>query len=133
MQTMTHADWQQRAIIAYHRTHASNRLPSDLIDRLHGLTGQVIAANAIYVACDRDSATAVLDGTIFRLRWRDLVVVRPCSKCETGQLESSPITDRLELGYALDIWQPFHASCEPADPPGWLDDVRESVGDSGSP
>jgi hypothetical protein len=133
MQAMTHADWQQRAIMAYHQGHAADRLTRDLIDRLRSLTGQVVAPDAIYVAWDGDPATAVLDGSIFRLCQRDLVVVRSCTVCGIGQFESQPITNLLELGYALGIWQPFHASCEPADPPGWLDDDRESVGDSGCP
>ena len=47
----------------------------------------------------------------FRFHRQSLVVVRPCVVCGIRQLESAPITDAADLGYALGAWEPRCQRC----------------------
>lgn len=110
-------NWQAAACATYASTTADGYLRRRLVERLHALTGNVVAEETITADCDARRATAVVEGVVFRLYGRELVVVRPCAYCETGRFESQPIESRSDLGHALAGWDPYHYGCEPADPP----------------
>src|SRR5215211_5786408 len=40
------------------------------------------------------------------------ILVRTCTYCSTGQVESSKISSLSDLGYALSAWSPLHEDCE---------------------
>lgn len=120
--TVMQSDWQIDAIAAYQYAQASaaKRLRTEFAQRLDGLTGRPVPPEAIYVSRDDTWATLVLDGVLFRMRHREVVVVRPCVECGIGQFESPAIRNVEDLGYALISWTPLHANCEPVDSPYWL-------------
>lgn len=121
--TLTQACWQDRAIALYQRSRTSEmiRLSTELAARLHLLTGRTIAPDAVYVDPDVHTATVRVDGVVFRLRERDLVVIRPCAHCGIGSFASPPIASPADLGYALGAWQPLCPHCVPEDEdsPDW--------------
>jgi hypothetical protein len=83
------------------------------------LTGRRLAPAAIYVDPDTAAATAAVDGMVFRLQRQDLVLMRPCVYCGQGLYASPPINNLLDLGYALDVWEPRCPDCQPEDPAEW--------------
>jgi hypothetical protein len=112
------ADWRVSAIDAHRHTAAGAvaRLKTDLANRLLALTGRLVAAEAIYVDPAAPMAQAVVDGAIFRLQGRDLVLLRPCAHCGQELFASPPLVNRAALGYALADWEPRCAHCQPEDP-----------------
>lgn len=120
--TVIQSDWQSEAIAAYRhdQAHAADRLRTEFARRLYHLIGRPIAPDTIYLSHDSARATLMLDGVLFRMRQRELVVVRPCAECGIGQFESPAISTMEDLGYALSDWTPLHANCESVDPPNWL-------------
>ena len=105
--------WQDVAVRGYERSwpieHADLRM--DLSARIMALTGQRISSEDIYA--DGRLAVASVDGATFRLYYGgDLVLVRTCAYCSTGNFESSQIDDLSDLGYALSAWRPLHEDCE---------------------
>lgn len=109
--------WQM-AVIAEYRDSTDDRrarLRRRLVGRLQALTSCIPAERTIAADAAARRATAVVDGVMFRLCGRDLLVVRPCAHCGTGHFESSPIESRRDLGYTLAAWEPYHHDCEPAD------------------
>jgi hypothetical protein len=105
--------WQDVAVRGYERSwsvrHADLRM--DLSARIMALTGQRISSEDIYA--DGRLAVASVDGAKFRLYYGgDLVLVRTCAYCSTGNFESSQIDDLSDLGYALSAWRPLHEDCE---------------------
>ncbi len=116
--TPTHA-WQSEVIAHYVDAvdEFALRLCRSLAERVGSLTGRTISQRDITVNFAARCARATLDSVVFQLRGHDLSIVRPCAHCGTGQFETPPITDRVDLGYALAGWQAYHPECEPADPP----------------
>lgn len=108
------SDWQSVAVEAYR--DAVNHAPSDLAARLAALTGRWIDPEDVFVDRAAGLSVAVVDGVLFRLRRKDLVVVRRCGHCGVNQFESPPIDTLDDLGYALSTWQPYCRDCEPDDP-----------------
>ena len=110
--------WQGRAVEKYERFLSEKRLRlrTALAARLLGLTGIALALEDLYVDVFGRFAGARVNGERFRLyRQGDLVLVRPCSYCGTGNFESPKIIDRVDLGYALLAWHPLHQDCEDYD------------------
>jgi hypothetical protein len=93
------------------------RLRRRLAERVGSLTGLAITQRDITVNLAARRAFATVDGVVFQLCGHDLSIVRPCSHCGTGRFETPPITERVDLGYAIAGWQAYHPECEPADPP----------------
>ena len=115
-------NWRAAIIAGY--TATANGIPHQmrrrLAQRLLALTGRVVVEQAIAVDASRRQAIAKVDGVMFQLCDEELAVVRPCAHCGTGRFASAAITNRMRLGYALAVWEPYHPDCAPSDPP---DDV----------
>jgi hypothetical protein len=111
--------WRVRALPADRRAGGEEAaaLGVELAARIQTLTGQVIALDVIYVNVPDRRATATVDGVMFELRGRDLVVMRSCAHCGVGQFASPAIERLADLGYALSEWRPFHTDCTPVDGP----------------
>ena len=116
-------DWKARSVAAYRQAQSDvmARLPAELASRVHSLTGHTIAPESIFVDPEAQMATAVVDGAVFRLRNRQLVLVRTYTECGNQQFESPPLATPADLGYALSAWQPLCPDVQPEDPPNWLD------------
>lgn len=86
------ADWRAAALAAYRRTERDDQaaLRAELTARLLALTGQTVPADAIWVDRDAQTATVTVDGALFRLRRRQLVLVGPCVHCRLGSFEGPP-------------------------------------------
>lgn len=112
--------WQTAARAAYTLdANASDaRLRAGLAAGVRALTGCAIPDSAIIVDADARRATVALDGALFQLQRAELVLIRPCAHCGTGQFASAPLSARADLGHALAVWQPYHSGCEPSDPAG---------------
>jgi hypothetical protein len=125
----TPSGWQARALAVYQQTreHEIASLQADLAGRIHELTGCSIALNSIYVNADERRATVAVDAVIFRLRWQDLVMIKPCAKCGIGEVESPPLTSLADVGYALSAWQPRCQHCPPEDAVDWVDYEDEAL------
>lgn len=111
--------WHSEAI-AYYMGAADElvlHLRRRLAERVGSLTGLAISRREITVNLGARRAFATVDGVVFQLRGHDLSIVRPCAYCGTGRFETPPITERVDLGYALAGWQAYHPECEPSDPP----------------
>jgi hypothetical protein len=115
-------DWKARAITTYQQQRRDDgaALRLGLARHVRALTGRVVHADAIWVDLDGRMALATVDGVRFRWERDQLVILRPCALCGSGQFASAPLTDRAEIGYALSDWQPRHAQCQPDDPVNWL-------------
>jgi len=115
-------DWQAHVIESYQhsRRQEGGALQSKLASQVRALIGRPIAPGSIYVDLDERLAQAVVDGIMFRWRNSDLVLVRPCAACGSGQFESPALNSPADVGYALSAWQPLHASCHLEDPVDWL-------------
>jgi hypothetical protein len=112
--------WQKEAIEHSHRA---------MIEEEHAargaggpgpsLTGCHVAASL--VAVDRDAGIAILalDGVRFRLQRHEVVLLRPCANCGTGEFASDPLITKGDLGHALGVWRPLHHGCEAEDPTEW--------------
>lgn len=108
-------DWQAKAIAEYSAS-AQACVRECLARRILALTGYAPRAEAITVDAAGYSAMTTVHDVTFRLRERELMIVRPCAHCQTGRFESLPITSLSDLGYVLAAWHPYHCECEPADP-----------------
>jgi hypothetical protein len=109
--------WQSAAYAAYVEASASgSRQRNELAERLRALTGCAIRDGAIIVDHDARRATVAMDGVIFQLQGRDLVLLRPCAHCGVALFASPPLSSQADLGHALCGWQPYHMWCEPIDP-----------------
>ena len=111
-------DGLTRAIAAYRQAQPamSAELRADMAARLIALTGQAVASETIFVEPHTRTAIAVIDNVVFRLMDGELVVLRPCAYCGTGQFASPSIHNVIDLGYALTEWEPMHDDCAPEDP-----------------
>jgi hypothetical protein len=110
--------WRTRAIAANQQTEpdAIATLRAELAIRIRSLTGCTTELESIAVDPDTRTATAVMDGAVFRLVGRDLTLLRPCAYCGTGQFASPAIRSLADLGHALAVWEPLHKDCQPQDP-----------------
>ncbi len=110
--------WQTAILAEYTENigEAALRRRSTLAGWILQLTGRVVPEQVIIVDAAARWAMTMVDGVMFQLSGHDLVVVLPCAHCGTGRFESAPITSRIDLGYTLAAWQPFHGDCEPTDP-----------------
>ena len=110
--------WREEAIIAFRRGERTLALAlrTDLAARIRAVTGIPVAPDSVYADGQSGIATVTVDGAIFRLAQGELVLLRPCAHCGTGQFASPAIGSVADLGRALDGWQPFHVDCEPEDP-----------------
>ncbi len=105
MSTTGHINWQTRASMAYQWTEGQEiaGLQAELSRRIEGLIGYTVEKSRIQVHRDKHQATVVVDGVIFRLLRRTLVVLRPCTGCGTGYYQSPEIGSLPDLGYALRV------------------------------
>ena len=112
--------WRARAVREYERSLPARRagLSAEITARVSGLTGRHLARAEIHVSADGSVAHAGVDGTRFRLyRHGNLVLVRPCAHCGTGEFESPRLSDLADLGHALGHgtlgcgWWPLHENC----------------------
>ena len=55
----------------------------------------------------------------FRLQHQEVVLLRPCAYCGTGEFASDPLITKGDLGYTLGVWRPLHHGCEGEDPTEW--------------
>jgi hypothetical protein len=115
-------DWKAQVIATYqqYRQSEGSALRRTLAQRVHALTGHELNEGAIWVDLDERIALATVDGVRFRWERDQLVLLRPCALCGSGQFASAPLTDQAEIGYALSDWQPHHPQCQPDDPVNWL-------------
>jgi hypothetical protein len=113
--------WQTEAIEHYRRaiTGVEDALRAELEGRVASLTGRHVTPSLVVVDRDARIAFLALDGVRFRLRRHDVVLLRPCAHCGTGEFASEPLITRCDLGHALGVWQPLHHACEAEDPPEW--------------
>lgn len=120
-------DWKTRAIGTYRqrRQRDGAALRSALAQHVRALIGREVAADAMWVDLDQRVALATVDGVRFRWEPAQLVLLRPCALCGTGQFASPPLTSQADVGYALSVWQPRHPECQPDDPANWLDREEE--------
>src|SRR5262245_45495696 len=113
--------WQTDAIQAYRfaMVEEESTLRAELADRVAALTGCRIPPQQ--VVTDREARVAFLelDGVRFRLWHHDVVLLRPCAHCGTGEFASDPLTTKGDLGHALGVWRPLHHGCEADDPTEW--------------
>ncbi|HEU0028644.1 MAG TPA: hypothetical protein VFQ25_16170 [Ktedonobacterales bacterium] len=111
--------WHAAACAAYAQAGAgagATALRTELAARVHALTGCAIPHGATVTDHDARRATVAVDGWIFQLQGRDLVLLRPCAHCGGALFASPPLASQADLGYALCDWRPYHAWCEPVDP-----------------
>ncbi len=118
-------NWRMAAIAAYHATERDEvvTLRATLASRVLAFTGYLVPPTSIVVDHETRAATVALDGVVFRLRRGDLMLVRPCASCATGELESTPLLTLADLGQALASWEPRCAHC----PEGDADDATSSL------
>ena len=104
--------WQAAAIGEYEQSLSVRLadLRTQLAARILALTGRQISSEEIYA--DGSLAVAGVDDLTFRLHNHSLILVRTCTYCSTGQVESSKISSLSDLGYALSAWSPLHEDCE---------------------
>jgi hypothetical protein len=115
--------WHSRAVQAYRQAEREEvaALQAEMVSRIAALIRRDIEAGAVYVERAEQTATIAVDGVVFRLRRGELVLLRPCAECGVGRYESPAIRTLADLGYALSAWQPACQSCQPEDPPNWLE------------
>ena len=118
-------DWRMAAIAAYRASEHDliMTMRAALASRVLAFTGYEVQPTSIVVESDARVATVALDGVVFRLRQRNLVLVRPCVECGYGELESTPLVELADLGRALSDWEPRCAHC----PEGDADDAASSL------
>jgi hypothetical protein len=111
--------WQTDAIQTYCLAvvEEDSTLRAELADRVAALTACRIPPQQ--VVADRAARVAFLafDGVRFRLRRHQVVLLRPCAHCGTGEFASDPLITRGDLGHALGVWRPLHHGCEEQDRP----------------
>lgn len=114
--------WQVEAVEEYEESlqPLETRLRGEMACRVVSLTGQALAPEQVYVDPRSQVAVAKVDGLVFKLLRRNLVITRPCVQCNTGQYTSPPLSNRAELGYMLTDWEPRCATCVPEDSAYWI-------------
>jgi hypothetical protein len=114
-------DWKTQMIATYqqHRQYEGSALRIALAQRVRALTGREVNVDAIWVDLDERIALATVDSVRFRWEQSQLVMLRPCALCGSGQFASPPLTSQADVGYALSAWQPHHPQCQPDDPVNW--------------
>ena len=112
-------DWRAEAAAAYHRSEPtdSSSLRQELTTRVLELTGQLVEPGAIRLDRTTRTATVAVGDMWFRLRGRELCLVRPCVHCGARRFASAAIHDLVDLGHALAGWEPC---CE-----GWCVDDED--------
>jgi hypothetical protein len=115
------ADWKAQMITTYqrHRQGEDSTLRIALARRLRTLIGVEVNRDDIWVDLDEHSALVTVDGIRFRSEQSQLVMLRPCTLCDSGQFASPPLASQADVGYALSAWQPRHPQCRPDDPVSW--------------
>jgi hypothetical protein len=110
--------WRARAAAAYRQAQPTMNadLRAEMAARLLALTGQAISPATIFVEPHTRTAMTVVDGVRFRLTQDELVMLRRCAYCGTGQFVSPALAGPTDLGYALTEWRPLHCDCAPEDP-----------------
>ena len=114
-------DWKTQVISTYqrHRQDEDSALRITLAQRVRALTGHEVNVNAIWIDLDERIALVTVDGVRFRWGQSQLVMLRTCALCGSGQFASPPLTSQADVGYALSAWQPRHPQCQPDDPVSW--------------
>jgi hypothetical protein len=114
-------DWKTQMITTYqrHRQNEDSALQIALARRLRALLGVEVNRDDIWVDLDERSALVTVDGVRFRWEQSQLVMLRPCALCDSGQFASPPLTSQADVGYTLSVWQPRHPECQPDDPVSW--------------
>jgi hypothetical protein len=113
--------WKTQVISTYqrHRQDEASALRIALVRGLHALVGVEVNVDDIWVDLDERSAHVTVDGVRFRWEQSQLVMLRTCALCGSGQFASPPLTSQADVGYALSVWQPRHPQCQPDDPVSW--------------
>lgn len=114
-------DWKTQVISTYqrHRQDEDSALRIALVRGLRALVGVEVTLDDIWVDLDERSALVTVDGVRFRWEQSQLVMLRTCALCGSGQFASPPLTSQADVGYALSVWQPRHPQCQPDDPVSW--------------
>jgi hypothetical protein len=114
-------DWKTQVITTYQRLRQDedSLLRIALVRRLRALVGVEVNVDDIWVDLDERSALVTVDGVRFRWEQSQLVMLRTCALCGSGQFASPPLTSQADVGYALSAWQPRHPECQPDDPVSW--------------
>jgi hypothetical protein len=113
--------WQARTVRAYRlsREGEARTLGAELAERVGTLTGCRVAPASVVVDGDARVAFLALDGVRFRLQRHDVVLLRACAHCATGEFASGPLASEGDVGHALSVWRPLHHQCDVEDPPEW--------------
>src|SRR5579859_2322348 len=92
--------WQAEAIETYrlHLIDDESALRQELADRVGSLTGFRVAPSSVAVDRDARVAFVALDGVLFRLQRHEIVLLRPCAYCGTGEFASAPLETQGDLG-----------------------------------
>ncbi len=100
--------WREEAVAAYRRSEptGSSSLHQELTTRVLELTGQLVEPGAIQLDRMTQTASVAMGDVWFRLRGRELCLVRPCVHCGAGRFESAAIHNLVDLGHALAVWEP---------------------------
>jgi hypothetical protein len=116
-------DWKSRAIASYQRAlgHEEQIMRAALARRLRALLGVTVPHESIWVDLNARMAGVTLDGVRFRLNHTQLVLLRTCAHCDSGEFASPPLHTAEDVGYALTAWEPHHPACQPEDPANWLE------------
>jgi hypothetical protein len=114
--------WKTQLITVYQQQQPSeaSALQATLAQRVRALTGREMNVDAIWVDLDQRAAFVTVDGVRFRWQQSQLVMLRPCALCGSGEFASQPLISRADVGYALSTWQPHHQQCQLGDPANWL-------------
>jgi hypothetical protein len=114
-------DWKAQMITTYqrHRQDEDSALQIALARRLRALIGVEVNRDDIWVDLDERSALVTVDGVRFRWEQSQLVMLRACALCDSGQFASPPLMSQADVGYALSVWQPRHLQCQPDDQVSW--------------
>lgn len=98
--------WREEAITAYRQIERDRPLAlrMDLATRVQALTGTPVAPDSVYV--NRRSgrtATVAVAGSVFRLTQRELVILRPCAYCGTGQFAGPAIESLANINCSQSV------------------------------
>lgn len=117
LEAVNRGDWEKRVIAAgkLAELQATERLCQELATRVLDLTGQTINTRSIHADTRASLATVAVGAVLFRLRNRELYLVRPCLTCGVGGFESRTIHDLTDLAYALSAWEVRCEGCSMDD------------------
>jgi hypothetical protein len=100
--------WQAAAVTAYRQTERTDRdrRRGELASRILEVTGQSVETGSIYVDAEMRTAPVAVGDVVFQLRHAELLLVRPCVRCDAGRFTSAAIDCVADLDHALAVWEP---------------------------